>query len=131
MLGGTIGIYTKMSGDSLLRNRIFQESGEYGPCCRRKSMLRQRADYLNKLMALLDRPASRSVALESLAQVTHHGGLEVRAAIARKIPTLLDTLDADPDNLRAASYVWTVISHSAAAIVQNENKNGSRLRRFP
>ncbi|KZV63430.1 hypothetical protein PENSPDRAFT_640910 [Peniophora sp. CONT] len=106
VLGGTIGIYTKMSADSILRNRIFKEAGKLY--------------YLNKLMALLDRPASRSVALESLAQVTHHGGFEVRAAIARKIPTLLDTLDADPENLRAASYVWTVISHSAASIVQNE-----------
>lgn len=83
------------------------------------------ADYLNKLLALLERPASRLVALESLAQVTHHGGFEVRSTIARKIPTLLDTLDADPDNLRAAAYVWTVISHSAAAIVQNEEPPSS------
>ncbi|VDB88342.1 unnamed protein product [Peniophora sp. CBMAI 1063] len=103
VLGGTIAIYTKMSADSLLRNRIFKE-----------------ADYLNKLKALLDRPASRAVALESLAQVTHHGGFEVRAGIAHEIPSLLDTLDADPDNLRAASHVWTVISHSAASILQNQ-----------
>ena len=41
---GAIVMYTKMFGNSLLRNRIFQETGGDGPCHRKNSMLRvQRA----------------------------------------------------------------------------------------
>ncbi|TFK41659.1 hypothetical protein BDQ12DRAFT_703695 [Crucibulum laeve] len=60
--GGIIGIYAKMSADSLLRNKLFERG------------------LLDKIMPLIDVPYCRHLALQALGTVTHHGGEDIRVS---------------------------------------------------
>ncbi|KDQ20231.1 hypothetical protein BOTBODRAFT_170229 [Botryobasidium botryosum FD-172 SS1] len=101
--GGVVGIYTKMCADSILRNNLFKDAG-----------------LLSKVFPLLEKPACVYVALQALCSITHMGGREVRLAIAKETPTLLRLLESQPDDVQGAELTITVLSHTVATVVCNE-----------
>ncbi|KAI0027602.1 hypothetical protein K488DRAFT_61000 [Vararia minispora EC-137] len=103
LAGGIVAIYSRLSADAILRDRVVQETG-----------------FLEKLFVLVKHPVCRNIALEALATVTHHGGVAVRTTIAAQATLLLDVLDEHLDDARSAELAWIVLSHSVCAIVHNE-----------
>ncbi|KAI0313900.1 hypothetical protein OF83DRAFT_491797 [Amylostereum chailletii] len=101
--GAVVGIYAKASADAKLRDRIFLQAG-----------------FLAKVLPLLTRPDCCHVALQALSSVTHHSGMTVRLQIAREASVLLQFLEDHPDDMVAAELAWAVISHSGAAVVNND-----------
>jgi hypothetical protein len=63
------------------------------------------------------------VALEALATITHHGGLEIRAYIAAKTTLLLELLDEHLNNRLTTKLAWKAMSHSVCVIVQTEEES--------
>lgn len=100
LAGGIIAIYSKMCMDAMLRNKIF------GP------------SYLSKLMSLAEIEPCRHLVARALSVLTHHGGYEVRAEIARVATIkLLDLVAASPEDGVLAELSVSVLGHSVTAIV--------------
>ncbi|KAJ7636952.1 hypothetical protein FB45DRAFT_977452 [Roridomyces roridus] len=102
--GGIVGIYARMCVDSLLRNKLFERG------------------FLGHLFPLVDEPSCRHLALRALTTVTHHGGLEVRVAIAKHYPVLLRVLKDLPDDERAVELSVITLSHCLTAAFSDEGK---------
>lgn len=102
--GGIVGIYSKMSGDSILRNKII------------------RAGLMPKLLPLLDNPKTRLVGLQALSNVTHHGGADVRREIALTCSsTLLRLMEEFPDNAAYNEQIIVTLAHGIGSIVNDED----------
>ncbi|KAA1477625.1 hypothetical protein DENSPDRAFT_844797 [Dentipellis sp. KUC8613] len=110
LMGTVVAIYAKMSADAVLRDRIFNE-----------------ADFLQRVMPILDKPTCYHVGLHALCSFTHHGGLSVRVEIAKKTPVLLQLLEEQPNDMKAAELTITTISHAVAAVVCNETSPDAKL----
>ncbi|KAF7323691.1 Bin3-type SAM domain-containing protein [Mycena kentingensis (nom. inval.)] len=86
--GGIVGIYARFCVDSLLRNKLFKKG------------------FLNQLVPLIELPSCRTAALQALSTITHHGGPEVRAEIAKTcsqaLLTVLNDLPADSQTVELA-----------------------------
>ncbi|TDL19575.1 hypothetical protein BD410DRAFT_900101 [Rickenella mellea] len=111
IVGGIVGIYAKMCADSLLRDRLFKQ------------------DFLSKIFPLLDRPSCCYVVLEALCNVTHHGGAEVRLAIAKKASPLIRLLEEQPNNTETCELAIVVLSHVGLAVVNNEAPPDPKLKK--
>ncbi|TDL19576.1 hypothetical protein BD410DRAFT_751998 [Rickenella mellea] len=109
--GGIVGIYSKMSADSILRNRLFSE------------------DFLSKIFPLLDRPSCCRVVLRALCNVTHSGGRDVRIAIARKASTLTRLLEEQPNDPIISELSMVVLSHAARSAITDDQPPDAKLRR--
>lgn len=70
------------------------------------------AGFLTRLMPLLDMPMCLHLALHALSNVTHHGGKEARAEIARHTPVLIKVIEDHPDDAKAAELVVATMSHA-------------------
>ncbi|KAA1477626.1 hypothetical protein DENSPDRAFT_808815 [Dentipellis sp. KUC8613] len=110
LIGTVVAMYTKMSADAVLRDRIFSE-----------------ADFLQKVMLILSKPTCYHVGLHALGSFTVHGGETVRVEIAKKTPMLLQLLAEHPDDMKAAELTITTISHAVAAVVCNEMPPDAKL----
>jgi hypothetical protein len=74
------------------------------------------AGFLTRLMPLLDMPMCLHLALRALSNVTHHGGKEARAEIARHTPVLVKVIEDHPDDAKAAELVVATMSHAVDAV---------------
>ncbi|KAA1477621.1 hypothetical protein DENSPDRAFT_616560 [Dentipellis sp. KUC8613] len=110
LMGTVVAIYAKIGVDAVLRDRIFNE-----------------ADFLRKVTLILDRPISYHVGLHALCSFTHYGGLNVRVEIAKKTSVLLQLLEEQPNDMKAAELTITTISHAVAAVVCNEASPDAKL----
>ncbi|KAJ7731107.1 hypothetical protein DFH07DRAFT_929368 [Mycena maculata] len=102
VMGGIVGIYAKLSVDSLLRNKLFQKG------------------FLERLFPLLDIPSCRHLALRALTTVTHHGGIEIRMKIAKSYLLLLRLLQDFPDDPKTVELSIVVLSHSLISTISDE-----------
>ncbi|KAJ6491306.1 hypothetical protein C8R47DRAFT_976831 [Mycena vitilis] len=100
--GGIAGIYARMSGDSILRNKLFERG------------------FLSQIIPLLDVPLCRSVALPALTTCTHHGGLEARMEIAKSYQPLLRLLQEFPEDPEIVDPCITILSHSLIATMGDD-----------
>lgn len=102
--GGIVGIYSKMSRDSILRNKII------------------RAGLMPKLLPLLDNPKTRLIGLQALSNVTHHGGIDVRREIALTCSsTLLRLMEEFPDNAAYNEQIIVTLAHAIGSVVNDED----------
>ncbi|EIW60332.1 uncharacterized protein TRAVEDRAFT_45581 [Trametes versicolor FP-101664 SS1] len=109
VMGGVVGIMAKMCADAILRDKLFQ-----------KGLLR-------KVMPLLAFDSTRHVALQALAMVTHHGGLQARQDIARQNSSLIKLLYDYPDDPKVAELVIMTVTHATEAVVSCEETPDPRL----
>lgn len=108
VVGGIVGIYSKMSSDSILRNKIVH------------------AGIMPKLLPLLDRRGTRLVALQALSNLTHHGGSEIRREIALKCtPTLLRLMEEFPDNIAYNEQIIVTLAHAIGSVVNDDESSES------
>ena len=109
-----------MCADALLRDKLFKagESSHRCPDAWADFDMRD-AGFLSRLLPLLDMPTCIHLALRALTNVTHHGGAEAHAEIARKTPILVDLIRKHPEDGRVAEYCITVMSHSLNAVTGN------------
>ncbi|KAJ7484420.1 hypothetical protein FB451DRAFT_1232475 [Mycena latifolia] len=91
--GGIVGIYARMCVDSLLRNKLFERG------------------FLGQLFPLLDVPTCRHLALRALTTVTHHGGINIRMAIAKWYLDLLRIMKQFPDDPKTLELSIVTLSH--------------------
>ncbi|KAH9943556.1 hypothetical protein B0H21DRAFT_491468 [Amylocystis lapponica] len=109
MMGGIIGIWTKMCADSILRDKLFKEG------------------LVAKMMPLLDMPSARHVGLRTLSTVTQHGGAEARKEIARHSPTLVRLMQEFPDDPKVIELATSTMAHSIGAVTSVEEKPDQKL----
>ncbi|KAI0262815.1 hypothetical protein BC834DRAFT_890419 [Gloeopeniophorella convolvens] len=96
-----VALYTKMSVDIILRNRIFCETA-----------------FLSMALSLLDAPSASHLVLQSLVTVTHHAPESFRIFIAkRSVPAILSHLDANPNDLVAAELAAIVLTHCITSAI--------------
>ncbi|KAJ7931223.1 hypothetical protein B0H13DRAFT_2247669 [Mycena leptocephala] len=95
--GGIAGIYARMSVDSLLRNKLFERG------------------FLEQIIPLLDIPSCRHLALRALTTVTHHGGIEIRMAIAKSYLPLLRLLKDFSEDPKTVELSIVTLSHCLIA----------------
>ncbi|TFK22369.1 hypothetical protein FA15DRAFT_681689 [Coprinopsis marcescibilis] len=98
--GGIVGIYSKMSRDSLLRNKLYERG------------------FLDKLMPLIYKESTRRMALRALVTVTHHGGAEIRAKIATHCNTLTNLLSTYASDEDICEMVVSIITHAVGAVTE-------------
>ncbi|KIJ63203.1 hypothetical protein HYDPIDRAFT_176220 [Hydnomerulius pinastri MD-312] len=111
ILGGIVGIYTKMCADSILRNLLFQRG------------------LLTKIMPLIERDSSsesRQLALRALTTVTHHGGADIRREISLQSPVLIKILQDHPDDLKSAELAISTLAHAVGAAISEEQKPATK-----
>lgn len=115
--GGVVGIYSKMSVDSLLRNKLI----ERGTKATRQSKVCDShikcSGLIDKLIPLLDEPSTRYMALRALTTVTSHGGADIRSKIALHSEALCKLVDACPDEHLLCDLVISILSHCVGAVV--------------
>ncbi|TBU53389.1 hypothetical protein BD310DRAFT_887831 [Dichomitus squalens] len=104
VMGGVVGIMAKMCADALLRDKLFEKG------------------LLEKVMPLLEFDSTLHLALNALAMVTHHGGLEARQAIARRNRTLVEVIRDHPDDLKLAELAIITLAHATEAFIACEDK---------
>ncbi|EKM57053.1 uncharacterized protein PHACADRAFT_254580 [Phanerochaete carnosa HHB-10118-sp] len=106
--GGIVGIYSKMSRDAILRNKIIN------------------AGLMPKLLPLLDNPKTRLIGLQALSNVTHHGGSGIRREIALTCtPTLLRLMEEFPDNAAYNEQIIVTLAHAISPVVNDEDSTAS------
>ncbi|THH28452.1 hypothetical protein EUX98_g5738 [Antrodiella citrinella] len=112
VVGGIVAIWAKMCVDAVLRNRLVHEG------------------LIDKIMPLMDMRSTRLIGLETLATVTHHGGLEVRIEIAKHTPTLLRIMDEFPDHPKINELAVSTISHSVGSVINEEHLDKALARKL-
>ncbi|KAH8116088.1 hypothetical protein DFH11DRAFT_1542860 [Phellopilus nigrolimitatus] len=110
VVGGVVGIYAKMSADTILRDRLFEDNS-----------------LLPKIIALLDRPACCHVVLQALSTITVHSGQKVRLEIAKKTPALLKLLEEQPDDAKASELSICIIAHTVSCVLGDEVQPDAKL----
>lgn len=76
---------------------------------------------LEKMMPLLDIRQTRLVGLQALSAVTHHGGSEIRVAIAKHTSKLLQLMEEFPDNEALNEQITVTLSHAVSAVIITED----------
>lgn len=129
--GGIVGIWAKMSVDSLLRNKLIKE-GEYvfSPSCSRNLCCQCLVPGLvSKILPLLDKIATRYVALQALFAITYHGSIEARLPIAKEAtPTLIRLMEELPDDYEANDLVIGTLSNAVGTVLNEEHVDGEMLK---
>ncbi|KDR72531.1 hypothetical protein GALMADRAFT_751816 [Galerina marginata CBS 339.88] len=92
--GAIVGIFARMSADSILRNKLFEK------------------DILNKIIHLLHEEETRHLALLALSIVTHHGGSSVRIEIAKHANDLTKLIRDLPDDNTVVELGVSTLAHS-------------------
>ncbi|KAI0071533.1 hypothetical protein K474DRAFT_1652388 [Panus rudis PR-1116 ss-1] len=110
VMGGVVGIWAKMSVDALLRNKLF------------------RAGFIKKMLPVLDIPSTRIVGLQAFATVTHHGGMEVRAEIAKHTTIFMRMMKENPDDAITNELAVTIIAHATGAVINEEHIDAATRR---
>ncbi|KAA1477627.1 hypothetical protein DENSPDRAFT_844799 [Dentipellis sp. KUC8613] len=110
LMGTVVAIYTKLSADAVLRDRIVDE-----------------ADFLQKVMSVLDKQTCYHVGLHALSFFAIHGGGTVRVEIAKKTSVLLQLLEQQPNDMKAAELTITTLSHAIAAVVGKKAPPDAKL----
>lgn len=98
--GGIVGIYAKMSVDSILRNKLFERG------------------ILDKLMPLIGIQSTRHLALRALGTITHHGGAHIRVEIAKHANALTKLMQEHPEDDKVAELSVTTLAHSVVAVCE-------------
>ncbi|KAF9063495.1 hypothetical protein BDP27DRAFT_1335047 [Rhodocollybia butyracea] len=104
IVGGIVGIYTQMCEDSVLRTKLCSNG------------------LLARLFPVLKRDACRTMALHTLVNIGHHGGVGVHAEIAKHASLLVQTLLDYPDDPQSVEYVILILSHSVGAVVNGDSQ---------
>lgn len=97
--GGVIGIFAKMSVDSILRNKLFEKG------------------FLKKLFPLLEREHTRHMALVALATITHHGGTQVHTEIAKNTPILVRLMRENKSDPKVLELSIIAMAHAVQAVL--------------
>ncbi|KAJ3776438.1 hypothetical protein FB446DRAFT_682836 [Lentinula raphanica] len=104
---GIVGIYTQLCDDSVLRTKLYEN------------------DLIPRLLNLLNRDACRQISLHTLTNAGHHGGLSVRADLARNAPILVQTLKDHPDERPTVESIIAILSHSVGSVVNGDYQGPS------
>jgi hypothetical protein len=123
IMGGIVGIYAKMSVDAILRDRIFkagQSTSFVQPSTTDVGLFD--AGLLEKLLPLLEIPATRHLAMRALSNVTHHSGVEVRLSIALQTPVLTRIIKSNPSDLHTAEQAIATLSHSIFTVTNTDHQ---------
>ncbi|TFK71924.1 hypothetical protein BDN72DRAFT_837130 [Pluteus cervinus] len=99
MAGGIVGIYAKMCSDTILRNKLISNG------------------LLDKIFPLLERPACRHLALQSLGTISHNDGGTARSDLAKQAPILLKLVEKHPEDAKTIDLAITTLAHSVSALV--------------
>lgn len=75
---------------------------------------------LARLFPVLQRDACRTMALHTLVNIGHHGGVAVHAEIAKHAPIFVQTLLDHSDDPQSVEYVVLILSHSVGAVVNGD-----------
>ncbi|KDR72533.1 hypothetical protein GALMADRAFT_101649 [Galerina marginata CBS 339.88] len=98
--GAIVGLFAKMSIDSILRNKLFEK------------------DTLNKIIPLLHEDETRHLALRALNIITHHGGSSVRVEIAKHANDVTKLIRDLPDDDTVIELGVSTLTHSIMAAVE-------------
>ena len=84
------------------------------------------------MMPLLDLRKTRVVGLQALSAITHHGGGEIRVAIAKYTPKLLQLMDEFPDNEALNEQIIVTLTHAVSAVIvpDDEKLDTQAIRRL-
>ncbi|KAF8545622.1 hypothetical protein OG21DRAFT_1528366 [Imleria badia] len=107
--GGVVAIYVKMCADSILRNMLFHQEG-----------------LLEKIIALINKPSFRHLALRALTTITHHGGSDIRKEILPHAPVMIKLLQDFPDDLYAAELAISTIAHAVTCSMDEPQRPASK-----
>jgi hypothetical protein len=83
---------------------------------------------LSLILPLLRDPACMHLALQSLASMTHSGGL-AKVEVVRAIPQIIAVLEAHPEDAGAAELVAMTVAHSCAVVV-GDHGDASELNKL-
>ncbi|KAH0833373.1 hypothetical protein J3R83DRAFT_12474 [Lanmaoa asiatica] len=109
--GGIVAIYVKMCVDSILRNMLFHQEG-----------------LLAKIIALIEKPNSRHLALRALTTVTQHGGSDIRKEISLQAPIMIKVLQDFPDDLYAAELAISTIAHAVTSLDEPQRPSAKYVK---
>lgn len=101
MRGAVVGIWAKMSVDSILRDKLANEG------------------LLDKIMPLVDIPTTRILSLQTISTITHHGGIATRKDVAKQTPTFLRLMQEFPDDVHLNELCVVILNHSAGMVVSD------------
>ncbi|KAF8123399.1 hypothetical protein EV363DRAFT_1547591 [Boletus edulis] len=107
--GGITAIYVKMCADSVLRNMLFHQEG-----------------LLDKIIALINKPNTRHLALRALTTITQHGGSDIRKEILQHAPVMIKLLQDFPDDLYAAELAITIIAHAVTCTLDEPQRSPAK-----
>ncbi|KAK7683476.1 hypothetical protein QCA50_013310 [Cerrena zonata] len=102
VMEGICGIWTKMCHDALLRNKLFMQG------------------LLPRLIFLLDNRATRYTSLRSLRILTHHGGEQICAEIAKETPIFVRLMEEFPNDPEVNEELISIIAHTTGVVINNE-----------
>ncbi|KIY63600.1 hypothetical protein CYLTODRAFT_425967 [Cylindrobasidium torrendii FP15055 ss-10] len=105
IMGAVAGTYAQMCVDVLLRDKLFEKG------------------FLDKMIPLLKHNDTRHLVLRALSNITHHGGEDVRVAVASQANNIAQTLLDFPDDRVGAELSVAVLSHSLVAVVFFEKQS--------
>jgi len=122
--GGIVGIWAKMSTDSILRNKLF-ERGKLSAnifharlsASRETECIFWCLGFLGKLWPLLGSLSTRHMALVALASITHHGGEDARTEIAKQSPLLVRIMREDPNDSKTIELATVTLCHAVQAVL--------------
>lgn len=124
--GGIVGIWSKMSKDAILRDKIMRSGNSFRmTLLQRLSLTAPTLGLLSKSMPLLDKPATRLVGLQALSNVTHHGGADIRREIATYTPKLLQLMEEFPDDAAINEQIIVTLAHAIGSVVNDEDSSAS------
>ncbi|KAF7310074.1 Bin3-type SAM domain-containing protein [Mycena indigotica] len=112
--GGIVGIYTRMCGDAILRNKLFERG------------------FVNQVIPLLAIPFTRNLALQCLAIMTAAAGEHVRiqSALSTTAP-LLQCLKDFPEDQTTLELSLTIIAHCVTAnLTPDGSMQDKKLRKL-
>ena len=109
-----------MSVDSILRNKLFEKGTMafiFPLIDKTLSGSMCRSGFLKKLFPLLEKKHTRHMALVALATITHHGGAEIHAEIAKHTPLLVRLMRENTSDPKLLELAIVTISHAVQSVL--------------
>ena len=111
-----------MSADSILRDKLFDKGAtafilSSVDAATSLSENMPRSGFLKKLFPLLEKKHTRHMALVALANITHHGGSQIRTEIAKHTPALVRLMRENTSDAKLLELAIITISHAVQAVL--------------